>query len=154
MTKPDGKYHPKQLRQWVEYPALQQEKYDNIHKIFHPKGRPAGRYLDDLQSMQTMGGYIADRPLKTEKDLEVYEREAAQNMASEILKQLGRTQEARSELSIQENIIFENYPNGLADLTMEAQQGSPILICRVTDIYVTLNQTTSESCGSILCGTW
>ena len=119
-TSVKNKYYPKFLRQWVEFPKVQQQRFDSIRDFF--RRQPAGRFFNSVQFIQELAANLRLRRLASEKDLETYERMAVEDVATAIFRKLSGMPEAQAELGLGERVEFYNHANSLSDTAEEVQE--------------------------------
>ncbi|MCJ1282377.1 hypothetical protein MMC26_001700 [Xylographa opegraphella] len=121
-TNPSNKYFPKTLRQWEEFPQLQQDTFDSVYKCLHPPNGPAPRLFSPIISLQDTGRKICRRSLASEQDLEHYERVAVEDMVSDVISQMTNGKDAQQGLQLGQGIIFDNHANSLSDTAEEVRE--------------------------------
>ncbi|OJD27100.1 hypothetical protein ACJ73_01518 [Blastomyces percursus] len=82
---PTGKYCPTSLCFWSNCPAQLQEIYDAVSTYLQPTGRDAPRLFTSLLVLNELGRRYSSRKLRSEKDLEHYERTAVEDHVHDII---------------------------------------------------------------------
>jgi hypothetical protein len=118
ITSPKDKPCPTLLKPWKDFPIQQQELFERISKYIPQDAR----LFSSVQYLTELGQDLCDRPLASEKDLEGYQRLAAEKPATNIISQLQGIKKARKAFRLGDGIIFENHANTLADTNEEVQQ--------------------------------
>ncbi|KKZ60722.1 hypothetical protein EMCG_04609 [[Emmonsia] crescens] len=91
---PTGKYCPMSLRFWSNCPAQLQEIYDAVSTYLQPTGRDAPRLFTSLHVLNELGRRYSSRKLRSEKDLENYERAAVEDHVQDIIAELCKIPDA------------------------------------------------------------
>ncbi|KMO99937.1 hypothetical protein CISG_05236 [Coccidioides immitis RMSCC 3703] len=97
-TKPTGKLCPTRLRLWTGCPARQQDVYDTVRNYFRASEADAPRIFSPIIG------------------LESYERFGVQDHVHDVIAELCKIPNARSEFSLGDGIQFENHANTLDKL--------------------------------------
>ncbi|KKK13727.1 hypothetical protein AOCH_003360 [Aspergillus ochraceoroseus] len=110
---PTGKYCPTQLRYWSDCPAQQQEIFDAVYTYLQPTGEDGPQLFAPLVELHGLSRRFSRRKLRSEKDLESYERFAVEDHVHDIIAELCKIPAAREKFQLGDGIIFENHANTL-----------------------------------------
>ncbi|KKZ63872.1 hypothetical protein EMCG_01825 [[Emmonsia] crescens] len=108
---PTGKYCPTSLCLWSNCSAQLQETYDVVSTYLQPTGRDAPRLFTSLHVLNELGRRYSSRKLRSEKDLEHYERTAVEDHVHDIIAELCKIPDARERFQLGDGIVFENHEN-------------------------------------------
>ncbi|EDN06078.1 conserved hypothetical protein [Histoplasma mississippiense (nom. inval.)] len=108
---PTGKYCPTSLRLWSSCPVQLQEIYDVVSTYLQPAGKDAPRLFTSLLELEGLGRRYSSRKLRSEKDLENYERAAVEDHVQDIITELCKIPDARERFRLGDGILFENHEN-------------------------------------------
>ncbi|EDN04532.1 conserved hypothetical protein [Histoplasma mississippiense (nom. inval.)] len=108
---PTGKYCPTSLCFWSNCPAQLQEIYDAVSTYLQPTGRDAPRLFTSLLVLNELGRRYSSRKLRSEKDLEHYERTAVEDHVHDIIAELCKIPDAQERFRLGDGILFENHEN-------------------------------------------
>ncbi|EDN04031.1 conserved hypothetical protein [Histoplasma mississippiense (nom. inval.)] len=108
---PTGKYCPTSLRFWSSCPVQLQEIYDSVSTYLQPAGKDAPRLFTSLLVLNELGRRYSSRKLRSEKDLEHYERTAVEDHVHDIITELCKIPDARERFRLGDGILFENHEN-------------------------------------------
>ncbi|KAL8917477.1 MAG: hypothetical protein Q9208_007922 [Pyrenodesmia sp. 3 TL-2023] len=129
VTSPTGKFYPKRLRVWAQFPALQQRAFDKYYASLHPEGSShnAKRIFVDAHSIRSNGAInLKHRKISSEDDLRLFESTAVANMVRDIINRISRDEELRNTLGLDAgaSVSFANHANALnaGDVELQAQQ--------------------------------
>lgn len=117
-TSNKNKPCPTLLKPWMDFPTLQQQLFEKVTEYIPLEAAP----FSSMQYLKELGQDLCDRPLASEKDLEVYQRSAVERPTTHIISHLLQIAEARREFNLGDGIIFENHANTLGDSNEEVQQ--------------------------------
>uniref|UniRef100_A0A093UQK4 Putative mitochondrial chaperone BCS1-B n=1 Tax=Talaromyces marneffei PM1 TaxID=1077442 RepID=A0A093UQK4_TALMA len=110
---PTGKYCPTRLRYWSDCPIQQQEIYDSVYTFLQPLGKDAPQLFAPLAELHGLNRRFSRRELRSEKDLESYERFAVEDHVHDIIAELCKIPAAREKFQLGDGIIFDNHSNTL-----------------------------------------
>ncbi|KAI4113969.1 MAG: hypothetical protein LQ341_007788, partial [Variospora aurantia] len=118
VTSPIGKFYPKHLRAWTQFPTLQQRAFDKYYALLHPEGSShnAKRIFIDAHSITHNGEInLKGRKISSEDDLRLFESTAVANMVRNIINRISRDEELRNTLGLDAgaSVSFENHANAL-----------------------------------------
>ncbi|KAL8760968.1 MAG: hypothetical protein Q9184_002871 [Pyrenodesmia sp. 2 TL-2023] len=129
VTSPVGKFYPKHLRAWDQFPALQQQAFDKYYAPLHPRDSPHNtkRIFTDTHSIRSNGQVnLKDKKISSEDDLRLFESTAVANMVRDIINRMSSDEELRNTLGLDAgaSVSFENHANALntGDVELHAQQ--------------------------------
>ncbi|OJD12968.1 hypothetical protein AJ78_06516 [Emergomyces pasteurianus Ep9510] len=108
---PTGKYCPTSLRHWSSCPVQLQEIYDLVSTYLQPVGKDAPRRFTSLLVLNELGRRYSSRKLRSEKDLEHYERTAVEDHVHDIIAELCKIPDAQERFRLGDGIVFENHEN-------------------------------------------
>ncbi|PGH32002.1 hypothetical protein GX50_05196 [[Emmonsia] crescens] len=108
---PTGKYCPTSLCLWSSCPVQLQEIYDAVSTYLQPAGENAPRLFTSLLVLEDLGRRYSSRKLRSEKDLENYERAAVEDHVQDIIAELCKIPDARERFRLEGGIMFENHEN-------------------------------------------
>ncbi|KAL2367004.1 hypothetical protein RJZ56_000091 [Blastomyces dermatitidis] len=111
IPSPTGKYCPTSLRLWSSCPVQLQEIYDAVSTYLQPAGKDAPRLFTSLLVLNELGRRYSSRKLRSEKDLEHYERTAVEDHVHDIIAELCKIPDARERFRLGDGILFENHEN-------------------------------------------
>ncbi|OJD21587.1 hypothetical protein ACJ73_07075 [Blastomyces percursus] len=106
---PTGKYCPTSLRFWSSCPVQLQEIYDSVSTYLQPAGKDAPRLFSSLLVLEDHSRQYSSRKLRSERDLEHYERTAVENYVRDIIDRLCEIPDARKRFRLGDGILFENH---------------------------------------------
>ncbi|OJD23050.1 hypothetical protein ACJ73_05597 [Blastomyces percursus] len=113
---PTGMYCPTSLRFWSSCPVQLQEIYDSVSTYLQPAGKDAPRLFSPLLALDDLGRRYSSRKLRSERDLENYERTAVEDYVRDIIDKLCEIPDARERFRLGGGILFENHENVLQTL--------------------------------------
>ncbi|ODH49401.1 hypothetical protein GX48_04486 [Paracoccidioides brasiliensis] len=108
---PAGKYCPTYLCFWSSCPVQLQDTYDAVSNFLQPTGKDAPRLFTSLLELNGLGQRYSSRILRSEKDLENYERAAVEDHVHDIIAELCKIPDARERFRLGDGITFENHEN-------------------------------------------
>ncbi|EDN08129.1 conserved hypothetical protein [Histoplasma mississippiense (nom. inval.)] len=108
---PTGKYCPTSLRHWSSCPVQLQEIYESVSTYLQPAEKDAPRLFTSLLVLNELGRRYSSRKLRSEKDLEHYERTAVEDHVHDIIAELCKIPDARERFRLGDGILFENHGN-------------------------------------------
>ncbi|EDN10039.1 conserved hypothetical protein [Histoplasma mississippiense (nom. inval.)] len=108
---PTGKYCPTSLRFWSSCPVQLLELYDAVSTYLQPAGKDAPRLFTSLLELEGLGRRYSSRKLRSEKDLENYERATVEDHVQDIITELCKIPDARLRFRLGDGILFENHEN-------------------------------------------
>lgn len=141
---PTGKYCPTQLRVWSECASQQQEIYDAVRDYLQPAGREPARLFASLSALHGLSQHFSHRVLRSEKDLESYERFAVEDFVRDIITELCKIPAARERFRLGDGIAFDNHKHTLDESEHEEE---------VLDISSTQNPRADQFCIHRVTGT-
>lgn len=112
ISAPQGKYCPARLLPWEDCAAAQQEIYDSVCSYLQATSDYPPQLFSTVAHLEGVA-YSLDRPLSSERDLEVYERVAVENHVRNIISELCKIPEARRRFRLGEGVWFESHTNSL-----------------------------------------
>uniref|UniRef100_A0A093XUJ6 Reticulocyte-binding protein 2 like a n=1 Tax=Talaromyces marneffei PM1 TaxID=1077442 RepID=A0A093XUJ6_TALMA len=112
---PTGKYCPTRLRLWSECPLQQREIYNSICDYLQPAGREPARLFASLAELHGLSWRFSRRVLRSEKDLESYERFAVEDHVHDIIAELCKIPAAQERFRLGNGIAFDNHAHTLDD---------------------------------------
>ena len=118
ITSPKNKPCPTLLKPWTDFPILQQLLYEKVYEYI-PRD---AEHFSSVQYLKELGQDLCDRPLASEKNLEVYQRFTVERPTTNIISRLQQIEEARRLFNLGDGIIFENHANTLSDNNEEVRQ--------------------------------
>ncbi|EED11524.1 conserved hypothetical protein [Talaromyces stipitatus ATCC 10500] len=110
---PTGKYCPTRLRLWSECPSQQREIYNAVCDYLQPAGREPARLFASLAELHGISRRFSRRVLRSEKDLESYERFAVEDHVHDIIAELCKIPAAQERFRLGNGITFDNHVNTL-----------------------------------------
>ncbi|KAK2748514.1 hypothetical protein FQN57_000647 [Myotisia sp. PD_48] len=108
--KRTGKLCPTYLHPWANCLRIQEAFYRRVCEILPP----TDRLFSSLAVIEEIGRKYR-RPLGSEKDLEFHERLAVEQHVHDVIAELCKIPEARTEFSLGEGVQFENHANTIDD---------------------------------------
>ncbi|KAL8938174.1 MAG: hypothetical protein Q9211_003333 [Gyalolechia sp. 1 TL-2023] len=131
VTRPVGKFYPKYLRSWAQFPTLQQQAFDHYYAPLHPRGSShnAKRIFPDAHSIRSNGELnLKGKKISSEDDLTLFEYTAVANIVRDIINRVSRDEELRNTLGLDDgaSVTFENHANALNTGDMELQARQPL----------------------------
>ncbi|GIK07190.1 hypothetical protein Aspvir_002846 [Aspergillus viridinutans] len=112
---PTGKYCPTRLRLWSECPLQQREIYNTVCDYLQPGGREPARLFASLAELHGLSRRFSRRVLRSEKDLESYERFAVEDHVHDIIAELCKIPAAQERFRLGNGIAFDNHAHTLDD---------------------------------------
>ncbi|OJJ47661.1 hypothetical protein ASPZODRAFT_1739647 [Penicilliopsis zonata CBS 506.65] len=112
---PTGKYCPAQLRVWSDCPAQQLKIYTDVFNYLQPTGREPPRLFPSFADLNGLSRHFSRRFLRSEKDLESYERFAVEDHVQDIIAELCKIPDAKERFRLGNGVVFENHGNTLDD---------------------------------------
>uniref|UniRef100_A0A093URC1 Reticulocyte-binding protein 2 like a n=1 Tax=Talaromyces marneffei PM1 TaxID=1077442 RepID=A0A093URC1_TALMA len=112
---PTGKYCPTRLRLWSECPLQQREIYNAVCDYLQPAGREPTRLFASLAELHGLSRRFSRRVLRSEKDLESYERFAVEDHVHDIIAELCKIPAAQERFRLGNGIAFDNHAHTLDD---------------------------------------
>ena len=91
---------------WTDFPILEQRLFERVSEYIPQDAE----HFSSIQYLTELGQDIRDRPLASEKDLEVYQRLAVERPTTHIISRLQQIEKARQEFNLGSGIIFETMP--------------------------------------------
>jgi hypothetical protein len=110
---PTGKYCPTRLRLWSECPSQQREIYNTVCDYLQPAGREPARLFASLAELHGLSRRFSRRVLRSEKDLESYERFAVEDHVHDIIAELCKIPAAQERFRLGNGIAFDNHAHTL-----------------------------------------
>ncbi|QGA17632.1 hypothetical protein EYB26_005307 [Talaromyces marneffei] len=110
---PTGKYCPTRLRLWSECPLQQREIYNAVCDYLQPAGREPARHFASLAELHGISRRFSRRVLRSEKDLESYERFAVEDHVHDIIAELCKIPAAQERFRLGNGIAFDNHAHTL-----------------------------------------
>ncbi|WPG98889.1 Hypothetical protein R9X50_00168900 [Acrodontium crateriforme] len=110
---PVGKYCPRRLRPWQNYPAIHKETYDYVHNCFHPVDEPTPRFFSSVLELEGLSRRVVGQLISSEKGLEKYERSAVDDHVGDIISQLCQIPAAKEKFGLGDGIRFDDHTNSL-----------------------------------------
>ncbi|KAI7973041.1 hypothetical protein EIK77_000827 [Talaromyces pinophilus] len=110
---PTGKYCPTRLRLWSECPLQQREIYNAVCDYLQPAGREPARLFASLAELHGISRRFSRRVLRSEKDLESYERFAVEDHVHDIIAELCKIPAAQERFRLGNGIAFDNHAHTL-----------------------------------------
>ncbi|KAK9311311.1 hypothetical protein V1524DRAFT_387905, partial [Lipomyces starkeyi] len=115
LTKPTGRLCPQRLRNWADCLDSQQQLYNSVRKFLHASEEDAPRLFSSVHLLENLGRNHCSRPLRSEKDLESYERLAVEDNVRYVIAELCKISDAREEFKLEDGVQFDNHANALTD---------------------------------------
>ncbi|KAF3398939.1 hypothetical protein DPV78_006392 [Talaromyces pinophilus] len=112
---PSGKYCPTRLRLWSECPSQQREIYNTVCDYLQPAGREPARLFASLTELHGLSRRFSRRVLRSEKDLESYERFAVEDHVHDIIAELCKIPAAQERFRLGNGVAFDNHAHTLDD---------------------------------------
>jgi hypothetical protein len=112
---PTGKYCPTRLAFWSDCPAQQQEIYDAVYAYLRPTEIDAARLFAPLAELDGLSRRISRRVIRSEKDLESYERYAVEDHVHDVIAELCKIPEAQKRFRLGSGVTFDNHSNVLEE---------------------------------------
>ncbi|KAK9311345.1 hypothetical protein V1524DRAFT_419076 [Lipomyces starkeyi] len=116
LTKPTGRLCPQRLRNWADCLDSQQELYNSVRKFLHASEEDAPRLFLSVHSLEDLRRNHCSQPLRSEKDLETYERLAVEDNVRSVIAELCKIPDAREEFKLEDGVQFDNHANALTDV--------------------------------------
>lgn len=117
-----NRFHPTYLRQWTEFPRLQQEVYSNVPSLFHTsQGYPPAPFTR-RETLESLGSEFCRRVLVNERDVEIYGRMAIETKVQNVLRATVYLRFIK-HIFKQCGVLFGNHPSTLSE-TLDAQAGT------------------------------
>ncbi|EED20496.1 hypothetical protein TSTA_037160 [Talaromyces stipitatus ATCC 10500] len=131
---PTGKYCPTRLRYWSDCPVQQQEIFNAVYTYLQPTEEDALQIFAPLAELHGLSRRFSRRELRSEKDLESYERFAVEDHVHDIIAELCKIPGARQRFQLGNGIMFDNHSNALEepeddDETPSTQYSRPDQFC-------------------------
>jgi hypothetical protein len=118
---PTGKYCPTRLHLWSDFPVRQQEIYNAVYTYLQPTERDAPRLFAPLAELHGLGRRFSRRQLRSEKDLESYERFAVEDHVHDIIAELCKIPHAQERFRLGNGVMFDNHANTLEEAEDDAE---------------------------------
>ena len=112
---PTGKYCPTRLLLWSDCPVHQEEIYNDVCAYLQPTGREPLRLFASLAELHGLSRRFSRRLLRSEKDLESYERFAVEDHVHDIIAELCKIPDAKERFRLGNGVMFDNHANTLDD---------------------------------------
>ena len=123
MTNPADRFHPTYLRQWIDFPRLQQEVYSNVFSLFPGhQGSPFAPFTSRIK-LRDLGRDFCCRILASESDVQILGRMTIENDVRHILAGLQSIPGSSNISPNNVRISFENHSSVLSE-TLDAQGGT------------------------------
>lgn len=113
IPQPTGKFCPTNISPWPACSTQLQETFDIVYAYLQPSGRDAPRLFTSLHEVQGLGQRFSSRKLRSEKDLENYERAAVEDHVHDVIAELCKIPDARDKFQLGDGLIFENHGSHL-----------------------------------------
>ena len=115
---PHGKYYPRALREWKDWPGLRQHFFEQVSGYLQDI-----RVFPSLDQIKRIGERIAKRKIASKGDLLYYMRLGVEDMVTDIIYHLCKDDNARRELRLGRGVVFNDYSNSLSTAEPEVRQG-------------------------------
>ncbi|QKX63175.1 uncharacterized protein TRUGW13939_10344 [Talaromyces rugulosus] len=110
---PTGKYYPKRLCLWSDCPVQQQKIYTDVCNYLEPLENEPSRRFASLAELHGLSRRFDRRLLRSEKDLESYERFAVEDYVHDIITELCNIPDAKQRFRLGNGVAFDNHANTL-----------------------------------------
>ncbi|KAJ5577910.1 uncharacterized protein N7459_006874 [Penicillium hispanicum] len=114
---PQGKYCPARLLPWTDCADAQHEIYASVCSYLQATSDHPPQLFSTVARLEGVAESL-DRPLSSERDLEIYERLAVENHVRDIIYELCKIPEAQQQFRLGNGIWFESHTNSLGDATL------------------------------------
>ena len=121
-TKPKGKYYPKRLEQWDNFPQRHQRFFGLVDKFLSPTNEEAPRFLDPASYIERDGRKLNKSKHASEDDLRSFSRFGVEDFVRDIIHFLCSIDQAREELWLEQGLLFDNHSNSLSNDSSEVQE--------------------------------
>ncbi|QSS50346.1 hypothetical protein I7I53_11001 [Histoplasma capsulatum var. duboisii H88] len=118
---PTGKYCPTKLCLWSDCPTQQQEIYNVVSTYLQLAVGEAPRLFASLVELHGISRRFSRRQLRSERDLEIYERVAVEDHVHDIIAELCKIPEAQKRFQLGEGVMFDSHTNALEDPDDDAE---------------------------------
>ncbi len=127
ITNPSGKFYPKRLTPWEDFPQKLEGEFLKVQKIFHPPEQPALRLFRSIQYIKTVAldNRIA-APIANEQSLRFLEKVTLENHVALIIDNLRDLPQGQDQFQLGHGIFFENDPNSLSEKADDVQERQEI----------------------------
>ena len=120
-TSPKGKCCPTNLQPWPEFPSKNQEAFDTVYTVLHPRNETPLRLFSPLLHIEELGHATMNRKIASEQDLRLFHNIAVENFVARIVSVLVSDPQLSQHLSLGQGVTFENHTNTLSDLAEDVQ---------------------------------
>ena len=108
-----GKYYPDRIQPWKEFIDTQKETLGSLYSIY-PSDDMAQAF-DSRHFLKTQGGIVARRPLASEQDLVIVQRDIVETPVTRIVEHLNMLDDVREQFTLEGGFEFYNHMNNLND---------------------------------------
>ncbi|CAG8945956.1 unnamed protein product [Penicillium salamii] len=108
---PKGKHCPTRLERWMDCEAQQQDIYNSVRRHLQPE-EDAPRLFPSQIVLDGLSEHFRG-PIRSEYDLQTYERLAVEDHTRNTFSELCKIPAARDEFGIGDGVLFYSYPNVL-----------------------------------------
>ncbi|KAL9012895.1 MAG: hypothetical protein Q9173_002372 [Seirophora scorigena] len=133
-TDPTGKIHPRYLRQWADFPEIQQNAFDRMYGALYD-GKPDDYYRLFLSRANIEGLAKTKLPQKagSEMDLRLFQNHCVESIVTNVIQQLSGDSDLATILDLcRAGVVFENHSNALRDGAADVQARQQSLQTPVT----------------------
>ncbi|KAK9492622.1 hypothetical protein V1508DRAFT_323938, partial [Lipomyces doorenjongii] len=116
LTSPTGRLCPQRLRIWADCQERQQQLYNMVRKFLHASEEDAPRLFSSVHLLEGIRRNYCSQPLRSEKDLEYYERLAVEDNVRYVIAELCKIPDAREEFKLEDGVRFDSHANALTDV--------------------------------------
>ena len=112
-----GKLRPDRLEPWKEFIDMQKETLESLYSLY-----PSDHMAQEFHSrhfIKAQGEDVARRPLASEQDLVILQREIVETPVTRIVEHLKMVDDIRDEFALGGGIEFDNHMNNLNDVADE-----------------------------------
>ncbi|KAK9372754.1 uncharacterized protein V1513DRAFT_473576 [Lipomyces chichibuensis] len=97
----------------------QQQIYNSVRKFLHASEEDAPRLVSSVHLLEELGRKYCSQPLRSENDLEIYERLAVEDNVRAVIAELCKIPDAREEFKLEDGVQFDNQASALADAELD-----------------------------------
>lgn len=114
-----GKFCPKLIQPWLDFPAQQDAIWSQLDKLGgNTKNTPGFKSITYFKNL----GEINKRKIGSERDLEFYAHLMVQLQVSDAIGHFGKNSTLRETMSLHDGVEFENHPNTLSHDDLDVVQ--------------------------------
>ena len=115
-TSPEGKYCPRMMLPWTDFPKKRQDAFEQLYNILHPPKAPARELFSPLLFLEVLGSTVSGRKISSEEDLKRFHQTTVEDAITNVISALVDNNLHGEKWTLEKGLLFHNHTNGLSDL--------------------------------------